>query len=110
MCMNTIPGYVCECNLGYSLNSDNSSCVANANCSEGECYCLDGFTDISGSGNGSLNSINCIGKFFLVLKLCYPTDSLLLHRVLLECLIVIFLIVLGSKSVTYQGYYTYLCI
>ena len=61
-CVNTIPGYICECDLGYSLNSDNRSCVANANCSEGVCYCLDGFTDVSENGNGSLVSINCIGK------------------------------------------------
>ena len=61
--MNTIPGYVCECNLGYNLNNDNRSCVANANCSEGVCNCLDGFTDVSENGNGTLTTINCIGKF-----------------------------------------------
>ena len=62
--MNTIPGHVCECNLGYNLNSDNRSCVANANCSEGVCNCLDGFTDVSENGNGTLTTINCIGKFY----------------------------------------------
>ena len=60
--MNTIPGYVCECDPGYSLNIDNSSCVANANCSEGVCYCLDGFTNVTDSQNDSLN---CVGKHFL---------------------------------------------
>ena len=57
--MNTIPGYICECDPGYSLNTDNRSCVANADCSGGVCYCLDGFTDISDS---QTDSLNCVGK------------------------------------------------
>ena len=59
--MNTIPEYICECDVGYSLDSDNRSCVANADCSEGVCYCLDGFTDVNDSQNGTLASLNCVG-------------------------------------------------
>ena len=62
-CVNTIPGHVCECNPGYDLNTDNKSCVANADCSEGMCYCLDGFIDINDSQNDSLN---CVGKSHLL--------------------------------------------
>ena len=53
-CVNQVPGYECQCDSGYSLDSDNMSCVANAECSgEGDdfvCQCLDGFRDES-SGN-----------------------------------------------------------
>ena len=57
------PGYECQCDSGYSLDSDNMSCVANAECSgEGDnlvCQCLDGFRDES---NGNSNIQNCIGR------------------------------------------------
>ena len=64
-CVNQVPGYECQCDSGYSLDSDNMSCVANAECSgEGDnfvCQCLDGFRDeASGSGSGSTQSIYCI--------------------------------------------------
>ena len=60
-CVNQIPGYECQCDSGYSLDSDNMSCVANAECSGGGddfvCQCLDGFRDET-SGNIS----TCIGR------------------------------------------------
>ena len=64
-CVNQVPGYECQCDSGYSLNSDNMSCVANAECSvEGDnfvCQCLDGFSDeASGSRSNSSQNINCI--------------------------------------------------
>ena len=63
-CVNQVPGYECQCDSGYSLDSDNMSCVANAVCSgEGDdfvCWCLDGFRAET-SGNDS----SCIGKDLL---------------------------------------------
>ena len=65
--MNQVPGYECQCDSGYSLDSDNMSCVANAECSvEGDnfvCQCLDGFRDeASGSRSNSSQNINCTGR------------------------------------------------
>ena len=62
-CVNHVPGYECQCDSGYSLDSDNMSCVANAECSgEGDdfvCQCLDGFRDET---NGSGSAQNCVGE------------------------------------------------
>ena len=66
ICINTIMGQKCGCDEGYSLDSDGASCIANAQCTDGVCECLDGFMDvnISGSGSGSANTVNCVGKRF----------------------------------------------
>ena len=58
-------GQKCECDKGYSLDSDGSSCIANAQCSDGVCECLNGFMDenSSGSGSGSTTTVNCVGKW-----------------------------------------------
>ena len=66
-CVNQVPEYECQCDSGYSLDSDNMSCVANAECSgEGDdfvCQCLDGFRDeSSGSGSGGTLNSSCIGR------------------------------------------------
>ena len=64
-CINTIPGHQCDCIDGYTLDSDNTSCVANAVCTEDGCTCLDGFMDESGSASGGTSgseSLNCVGK------------------------------------------------
>ena len=58
ICVNTIPGYYCDCNDGYSLDSDNITCVANADCSDGVCTCLDGFMNESGTGE-------CVGEYIV---------------------------------------------
>ena len=78
-CVNQVPGYECQCDSGYSLDSDNMSCVANAECSgEGGnfvCLCLDGFRDDS-SGYGSSSGYNitsCIGKSNVYNLLCVLT-------------------------------------
>ena len=67
VCTNTIPGHQCSCHDLHSLDSDNTTCVPNAECTGGVCVCLEGFTDIgsrsgSGSASGSNGSINCIGN------------------------------------------------
>ena len=66
-CVNQVPGYECQCDSGFSLDSDNMSCVANAECSgEGDnfvCQCLDGFREWnSSSGGGSAENLtSCLG-------------------------------------------------
>ena len=64
ICINTIMGQKCECDEGYSLDSDGSSCIANAQCIDGMCECLNGFIDDNshGSGSGSVTRVNCVGK------------------------------------------------
>ena len=80
-CVNQVPGYECQCDSGYSLDSDNMSCVANAECSgEGDdfaCQCLDGFRDeTNGSGSGSGIFFSCIGKSeYLLNSYSYHTLS-----------------------------------
>ena len=64
-CTNLIPGYVCNCELGYTLDPDGFTCIPNANCSfsnggEFRCVCLPGFEDVGGDG------FNCTGKNFCV--------------------------------------------
>ena len=68
-CVNQFPGYECQCDSGYSLDSDNMSCVANAECSgEGDsfvCQCLNGFR---GNGSDSTQNItSCIGRCCCIL-------------------------------------------
>ena len=73
-CVNQVPGYECQCDSGYSLGSDNVSCVHNAECfGEGDdfvCQCLDGFrNEDSWSGSGSTqNTINCVGESIIILS------------------------------------------
>ena len=57
-------GEKCECDEGHSLDSDGTSCIANAECIDGVCECLDGFMNenSSGSGSGSATTVNCVGK------------------------------------------------
>ena len=68
ICINTIMGQKCECDEGYSLDSDGSSCIANAQCIDGVCECLNGFVDenSSGSGSGSATTVNCVGKWLIM--------------------------------------------
>ena len=65
ICINTIVGQKCECDEGYSLDSDGSSCIANAQCIDGVCECLDGFVNENSSGSGAINAttVNCVGKY-----------------------------------------------
>ena len=64
VCRNTIPGHQCSCNELHSLDNDNTTCVPNANCTNGVCSCLKGFTDVSSSesGSGSGSNGNCTGN------------------------------------------------
>ena len=57
-------GQKCECHEGYSLNNDGSSCIANAQCTDGVCECLNGFIDDNNHapGSGSATIVNCVGK------------------------------------------------
>ena len=66
-CINTLVGQKCECDDGYSLDSDGYSCIANAECINGVCVCLEGFVDesSSGSGNETTTRVNCTGKLLL---------------------------------------------
>ena len=59
ICINTIPGYYCDCFDGFTLDTDNTTCVASADCSEGVCRCLDGFVNENISGSG--DTVNCVG-------------------------------------------------
>ena len=62
ICINTIVGQKCECNEGYSLDIDGSSCIANAQCIDGVCQCLDGFVNKNSSGSVSGSMVNCVGE------------------------------------------------
>ena len=58
-------GQKCECDEEYSLDSDGSSCIANARCIDGVCECLGGFINVNSSGSGSesaTTTVNCVGK------------------------------------------------
>ena len=62
ICINTIVGQKCECIEGHSLYIDGSSCIANAQCIDGVCQCLDGFVNENSSGSGSGSMVNCVGE------------------------------------------------
>lgn len=73
-CTNTIPGHVCSCYDGFSLDDDNTTCVPNAICEDGVCQCLEGFENqAEGSGSG----VDCVGKISFVHENLQENPSIL---------------------------------
>ena len=77
ICINNILGHHCDCYDGFTLDRDNITCVANAECSGGVCTCLEGFVDEGTSGSG--DTVKCVGTYItlaflqsvFILKLLY---------------------------------------
>ena len=60
ICRNLIPGRECDCEPGFVLNRDGTTCIPNAFCIDTDgnfqCTCLPGYEDTTGM------AFNCSGK------------------------------------------------